>query len=663
MTEITDISLGRIRGRFERDLLRSEVRFREIEHARADRAIARAESRLAAQARLVEQVREPFSQLQAELRAIPDKLEPAARRLKMYGLDPARWHGSVAPLIARISAAHGSNDAGELVEIAEALTADQAEDPLAFLLGAAMLAELRGSDDHSRWRRSVEQALGFSPDPDRPAGEELAALQKVRETAAALTGPGGAGSALKWPDTADTEIRARPPDRSVAASGRDVTLPQSAPTGRLHSQMQPISELRMAIIADEFTSLCLSQECRVRPLSTQNWQTEIAEFGPDLLFVESCWRGNDGNWGTLTSGSGGRTKLAPVLRWCREHGVPTAFWNKEDPVHYDKFAPVACGFDFIFTSDADSAQAYHDDHGREVSTLMFGAAPSLHYPSASARPNGRVIFAGSYYGDKPKRCADWEELVRCVRDAGLEIDIYDRCLNLDVAKFEFPDAYKPMIRGHLLPGEVAPVAREYKYQININSVQSSPTMFARRVFESLASGVPVISNYSRAMVRLFGDTVLGISKPAELRDAIAHLEGSDRAYDDLCREGVRKVMREHCYGHRLSKVCQTLGLPFRYRPKRILADIAIESRAALDDWRANLARQTYPHRHVRFLLPDMEGLYELMSQSDETTSFVHTADIMPAVPAVQGDFDKFVSLGGTCRLEPSFLEDFVYWRP
>ncbi|BDZ42873.1 hypothetical protein GCM10025865_21720 [Paraoerskovia sediminicola] len=48
------------------------------------------------------------------------------------------------------------------------------------------------------------------------------------------------------------------------------------------------------------------------------------------------------------------TELRGITRWCRENDVPTVFWNKEDPVHFDLFVATAALFDVVFTTDVDS---------------------------------------------------------------------------------------------------------------------------------------------------------------------------------------------------------------------------------------------------------------------------------------------------------------------
>jgi len=85
------------------------------------------------------------------------------------------------------------------------------------------------------------------------------------------------------------------------------------------------TDLTVACVLDEFTAECVSHEVNLIKVTQENWQSQLEANIPDFLLVESCWRGNDGNWGTLTRGSGGNKKLSPLLQYCKNQGIPTVF--------------------------------------------------------------------------------------------------------------------------------------------------------------------------------------------------------------------------------------------------------------------------------------------------------------------------------------------------
>ncbi len=157
------------------------------------------------------------------------------------------------------------------------------------------------------------------------------------------------------------------------------------------------SDLNIACILDEFTTECLTYEVNLTKVTQEDWQSQMEANNIDFLLVESCWRGNDGNWGTLTKGSSGGRKLSPLLQYCKKNDIPTVFWNKEDPPHYDKFGAIAKLFDVAITTDINMVERYKADFGIDVYPLSFGAQPKIHNPSPIIPKLEKAVFAGSYY--------------------------------------------------------------------------------------------------------------------------------------------------------------------------------------------------------------------------------------------------------------------------
>ena len=71
-------------------------------------------------------------------------------------------------------------------------------------------------------------------------------------------------------------------------------------------------------------------------------------------------------------------RLKEVLEFCNEIDLKKVFWNKEDPVNYDRFISTAKQFDVIFTSDNRSIQRYVDDCGHEnIYSMPFACQPVI----------------------------------------------------------------------------------------------------------------------------------------------------------------------------------------------------------------------------------------------------------------------------------------------
>ncbi|RRW48155.1 FkbM family methyltransferase, partial [Stutzerimonas stutzeri] len=140
----------------------------------------------------------------------------------------------------------------------------------------------------------------------------------------------------------------RPAEPEVLADAK-----QSA---RLLPQRMAQGQLKIACIMDDFTFGSYQPEAQLQQLTPTAWQAELEDFQPELLFIESAWRGKDELWASKVGHNA--SELQQIVRWCKSRGTPTMFWNKEDPVHFETFLTTAKQFDFVFTTDMDCIHRY-----------------------------------------------------------------------------------------------------------------------------------------------------------------------------------------------------------------------------------------------------------------------------------------------------------------
>ncbi len=84
-------------------------------------------------------------------------------------------------------------------------------------------------------------------------------------------------------------------------------------------------------------------------LTPRYWQKELRTLQPDMLLVESAWRGKDDLWEDKVVHC--TDEVAGLVEYCKAQKIPTVFWNKEDPYHFDDFIETIKLFDFVFTTD------------------------------------------------------------------------------------------------------------------------------------------------------------------------------------------------------------------------------------------------------------------------------------------------------------------------
>jgi spore maturation protein CgeB len=350
-----------------------------------------------------------------------------------------------------------------------------------------------------------------------------------------------------------------------------------------------------ATILDAVSHLAFAAEWDQRPLTTAPAADQLSSLGPALIFVESAWEGNGGAFGDDLAHLAGRhgSPVRDVLAAASKSAIPTVFWNKADPVHFDDFAGAATQFDWIFTTDADCVDRYVELAGhRNVGVLPFAAQPRLHNPiGAPAQRLARACFAGSWQTDNvAERGADVELLLRPVLDAGL-LDIFDPMLAPGAKGARFSAPYDRAVVGFRRYEDLLTEYRRYACFLNVNSVKTSPTMCSRRVFELLACRTPVVSTPSRAIDELLGDAVITVETQAEARAAVEQLTADPEHRDRVGQRGYRAVMSRHTYGHRVDQILTALGIAAAPPPPKVSVLAPTNRPEFLDNVLTNFSRQ------------------------------------------------------------------------
>lgn len=344
------------------------------------------------------------------------------------------------------------------------------------------------------------------------------------------------------------------------------------------TKCEKLKELKVAAVMDAFTLGNFKYECNLFQLTCANWKEEIDEFRPDLLFIESAWNGKDNTW--YKKIANGSKDLYDMSEYCRAKGIPIVFWNKEDPVFTDVFMSAAACADYVFTTDIDCIEKYKKNlQNDKVFLLHFGAQPVIHNPVEMHERKDKFCFAGAYYHRYKERCRVFDDFAD-VFDKTKGFEIFDRNYKNARPEHAFPQRYHNMILGNLPPSEIHVAYKGYNYGVNMNSVNQSQSMFARRVFELLASNTVTVGNYSRGQRNFFGDLTISTDSAEQLKH---HL-------DRYCRDcatmrkfrlaGLRKVLSEHLCEDRLGYIAKTV---FGKDMKKPLPEPVIYSRCVNRD--------------------------------------------------------------------------------
>jgi SAM-dependent methyltransferase/glycosyltransferase involved in cell wall biosynthesis len=438
-----------------------------------------------------------------------------------------------------------------------------------------------------------------------------------------------ATSAPSGQDDADSGPPAATAPRPAAPAAAIADREPSPPRG---------DRLCVASILDEMSEACFAPECDLVPLALEDWREQLDRRRPDLLLVESAWSGNGGEWQYRIAqyprkDLAGLPALRALIDGCRERGIPTAFWNKEDPVHFDRFSEAASLFDHVFTTDAGCVERYRALPGeRTVEPLPFAAQPRIHNPVAAvAERSASPCFAGAWYRDRhPERRHSLEALLDAARPRGLVI--YDRRFGSDDAAFGFPERFAPHVLGKLPYERILDVYKGHRVFLNANSVADSPTMCSRRVFELAACDTAILSTPGAALEALLGEGM--VEEAGDEEGATAALErllGDEGERSRRTRAARRAVFAAHTYEDRLATIAAAAGIDASslrrepFAPPGASNGVAVPTNGATD-----------PHPWQLALQPGLSLAEPALADLAAATTFAE-ADVIGVHPARNGD--------------------------
>lgn len=330
-------------------------------------------------------------------------------------------------------------------------------------------------------------------------------------------------------------------------------------------------QYNVACILDLFSYECFSYDLKLHPLKHNDWENTFRKNKIDFFLCESAWSGNNGSWDRqITSyNQSRRSELNNLLNYLDKNKIPKIFYNKEDPFNFKLFKNFAAKFnkhnDCIITTDENMITQYKKLGCNNVIAFPFCCQPVIHNPiNKQESTNKNIIFPCSYYVHKYKeRCTTMKQMINLHQQ---NIHIYDRQYIFNkqtkqIAQFNkyanwynFPLQYDNLIKGSLNYKQVLYLYKQYKCVMNVNTVTDSNTMFARRVIEAAASNIPIISNKSLGVTKIFGNLITNYRQLKTVNKLLNNPTFRHTTGDKL----YKKVMKNYTYNHLITTALKTI---------------------------------------------------------------------------------------------------------
>ena len=436
-----------------------------------------------------------------------------------------------------------------------------------------------GSDEESSTNLDAStfiQPVPLAATPILTAADSLVTAAR-RERPCSLRAPADAGGIIATTIAARrTGIRIElDPAWSETLRAADEHIPgiSEAFTTALQRSEAPVdlADLTVGLIADTFTARAVSSAVRTVALPRHDWEETFRTTRIDLVLVESAWSAPGQEWfhGVAYHGEEEAADLRSLLGHARELGIPTVFWNREDPVHLRSFRLPAANFGTVLTSDAACIPTYLTSLPSQTgvaASLPFFADPAVLHPAVPERGGAAVptpvAYAGTYYGARyPQRTRELRGILSIAAEQGLSV--YDRQAALPLSPYRLPDDLVQYSRGGVPAEEMPAVYRRHPIHLNVNSVTDSPTMFSRRVVEIASSGSLVLSGQGSGVRNVLGSAFPVLSDEQSWRSALSRYASDDGSWRETVWQQLRTVRRAFTSARSLTLALRIAGIPVR----------------------------------------------------------------------------------------------------
>lgn len=286
-------------------------------------------------------------------------------------------------------------------------------------------------------------------------------------------------------------------------------------------------------------------------ISSLAWEALICDPPRAKFFlIESAWQN------FYQEGHSIKHQFPRLIKALKGRKIPVVFWNKEDPMHYERFSPFAMQCDLIYTSDIDCIPRYMaSGYAGKIKCLPFPVQPKIHRPYFRKELAKKVFFAGRYTDQHEGRRRRYETFLKPAIQTGL-VDIFARTTKF-VDASSWPAEMQSSIVGSLEYEDLIKEYTKYSIGLSISSVSDSLTMFPRRVVEMTMGNILVISDQNEAISRLFPEIPQAADGNSVVQ-LIHYFLNHAKERQEVIKKTQRRILKNHTYRRAVQDICREL---------------------------------------------------------------------------------------------------------
>ena len=282
---------------------------------------------------------------------------------------------------------------------------------------------------------------------------------------------------------------------------------------------------------------------------TRMLRRRVDESRPDLMFA------------LLFSDQFDQETLAKITR---ETSTVTFNWFADDHWRFDDFSRhwAPC-FRFVSTTDARSVERYRAIGYRNVLLTQWAANPRL-YRKADLPQRYDVSFVGQGYGDRPAILRELKRQRIPVVTFGTHWHLRRWHRGLRKLRLMSPASFQRVIDAtRISQEEMITVFQASRINLNLSSSSAQgDNQIKGRNFEIPACGAFQLSGYAERLEKFFdiGKEIVCYRTIEELAEKARFYLDHEQERQAIAQAGHQRVLREHTYQHRFSKLFSAMGL-------------------------------------------------------------------------------------------------------
>ncbi|WP_227939404.1 CgeB family protein [Alkalihalobacillus deserti] len=250
-----------------------------------------------------------------------------------------------------------------------------------------------------------------------------------------------------------------------------------------------------------------------------------------------------------------------MLQWLKKMKFKIALWLTEDPYYIDRAIKHLPNYDYVFTIDIAALKYYHLQGFNNVYHLPLGTDPNTFSPKS---------FKKKYVSDICLIGYPYRSRVTIIKKL-LKESSYRIIVSGGWQEHLEESDQLQIIRGWLPPQKVATyysnakivlnTHRSYNEEMNENRIGVNNQSVNNRTFDIAACGGFQLIEHKEDLTTHFlkGEEIISFKSQQDLLEKVVHFFKNDKMREDIKEKGRQRVLLEHTFHHRLTKMINTIS--------------------------------------------------------------------------------------------------------